>query len=312
MDIVVVGYNAGDVIVPVSGPAAADTKVEVPDIMRQGGGPAATAAVCLARLGARVRLVTVFGDDDDARLQRAELLAAGVDLALSVTARGHRSPRAVILVDPARETRTIYWSRGDLPALDASAVDPACLDGADLLYCDGHEPPAAAALARAARGRGLPVVLDAGSVRPGADDLVAACTDVISSTVFAPALTGQDLPGDALKALRRLGPRRVAMTFGASGVLALDEDGPGLHHVPAYDVPVCDTTGAGDAFHAGYAFALAAGRAWLDALAFGAATAALKCRGWGGRSTLPARAEVEALMAADRRRPDRPPGWPQA
>jgi sulfofructose kinase len=309
MDILVVGYNACDITVPVDGPAAADCKVEVRDILRHGGGPAATAAVCMARLGARVRLATVFGDDDDARLQRAELLAAGVDLGPSVTAPGHRSPRAVILVDPARESRTIYWSRGDLPTLDAAAVDPAWLDGCDLLYCDGHEPPAATVLAQAARGLGLPVVLDAGSVRPGADALVAACTDVVSSSVFAPALTGQAEPEAALRALRELGPRRVAMTFGERGVLALDETGRRLHHVPAYTVPVRDTTGAGDAFHAGYAFAVAAGRAWLDALAFGAATAALKCRGWGGRSTLPTHPEVEALMAADVRRDGVPPGW---
>ena len=114
-------------------------------------------------LGARVRLVTVFGDDEGAVVQRRELAAAGVDCSLSVVAAGHRSPRAVILVDPVAETRTIFWTRGTLPPLVPDAVDCAWLDGCELLYCDGHDPLAAARLAAAARARGLPVVLDAGT-----------------------------------------------------------------------------------------------------------------------------------------------------
>ncbi len=271
-------------------------------IILGGGGPGATAAVALARLGAEVRLVTVFGDDLGAQLQRAELMAAGVDVSPSVTAVGHPSARAVILVDEAREQRTILWTRGSLPQFDPAAVDPGWLPGCDLVYCDGHDCPAAARLARLARERGLPVVLDGGSVRDGARELVAHCTDVISSRGFAPALTGVDDVVGALRALRALGPSRVALTCGAQGCLALDGDA--VVQVPAYAVSVKDTTGAGDAFHAGYAFALACGRPWLDALDFGAATAALKCREWGGRRGLPTLAEVVALRGGGARRGD--------
>ncbi len=295
MRILVLGYNALDVTVPVRGALRPDGKHAVDAIVLGGGGPGATAAVALARLGADVALVTVFGDDLGARLQRAELTAAGVDISRSVTVAGCPSPRAVILVDPEREQRTILWTRGTLPLLAPGAVDDQWLEGCDLLYCDGHECAAAARLARLARTRGLPVVLDGGTVRDGAQALVGQCTDVISSGGFAPELTGvRDVAG-ALRALRALGPQRVALTCGAAGCLALVGDE--IVRVPAYAVRVQDTTGAGDAFHAGYAFALAAGRPWLEALDFGAATAALKCRDWGGRRGLPTRAEVEALQA---------------
>jgi sulfofructose kinase len=123
---------------------------------------------------------------------------------------------------------------------------------------------------------------------------------VISSRGFAPELTGVADLGGALRALRALGPTHVALTCGAGGCVALADDA--LVPVPAFAVTVRDTTGAGDAFHAGYAYALAAGRPWLAALEFGAATAALKCRGWGGRGALPTLAEVEALQAGGRRR----------
>jgi sugar/nucleoside kinase (ribokinase family) len=73
--------------------------------------------------------------------------------------------------------------------------------------------------------------------------------------------------------------------------------------VPAFDVPVIDTTGAGDAFHAGYAFARAKGEDLGSCLEWGSAVAGLKCRDWGGRRGLPDRSEVVQLLAAGIRRP---------
>ncbi|MBU8871927.1 MAG: hypothetical protein KOO60_13755 [Gemmatimonadales bacterium] len=293
-NILVVGYNAFDVVVPVTGFPQPDTKELVEGIMVGGGGPGATAAVALSKLGARVRLITLLTDDLPGQMQRQELERAGVDLSLCREAPGEKCPKAVILVDSNREERTIFWSRGGLPFLDSGFVDPDWLDGVDLLYCDGHECPVATRLARSARERNLPVVMDAGSVREGSRELVALCTDVISSEHFAPELTGKNDPVEALVALTALGPNRVGMTFGKEGVLTLVEGRPVA--VPAFDVPVTDTTGAGDAFHAGYAFARVGELPLPQCLEFGAAVAALKCRDWGGRRGLPDRGEVEELI----------------
>ena len=298
--ILVVGYNAFDVVVPVAGFPRPDSKASVEEILVGGGGPGATAAVALARLGARVKLVTPLTDDLPGRLQRDELEQAGVDLSLSISVPGKMSPKAVILVDPQSEERTIFWSRGDLPLLDPGSVDAGWLDEADLLYCDGHECPVATKLAGLARERNLPVVMDAGSVREGSAELVARCTDVISSEHFAPELTGLENPASALEAMVALGPERVAMTFGAEGVLGLVRGRPIAW--PAFLVNVLDTTGAGDAFHAGYAFARAGGRSFSECLVFGAAVAALKCRDWGGRRGLPLPGEAEELIRRGARR----------
>lgn len=302
MNILVVGYNAFDVTVQV-GPAwpEPDTKVEVPPILIGGGGPAATAAAALARLGAGVRLLTPLTDDDPGRMQVRELEAAGVDLTWCPRPAGSVSPKAVILVDEGAETRTIFWSRGELPLMDPAMVDPQMLAGVDLVYTDGHDVPTALVVAGLARNRGLPVVMDAGSVREGSAELAGLCTDVISSRRFVLDLAGTPEPGDALRWLRDRGPERVAMTFGEQGVLALADDG--MFVVPAFAVTVRDTTGAGDAFHAGYAFARGQGRGFTASLEFGAAVAALKCRGWGGRQTLPTLPEVETLLATGSRRP---------
>ncbi len=219
--------------------------------------------------------------------------AAGVDLSGSPVLAGQECAKAVILVQPETGERTIFWSRGKLPLLEADLWDSQWLDGVDLLYVDGHEPILSTVAARQARARGLPVVLDAGSVRKGSEELVALCTDVISSSVFAFQLSGLDDPLAALKELQRRGPERVAMTFGVEGVLAL---GDPAFVIPAFKVNTVDTTGAGDVFHAGYAFALALGGDFRHNLKFGAAVAALKCAHWGGRGGLPLLNDVREMM----------------
>ena len=292
--ILVVGYNAWDVSVLLATPPAPDAKQEVPPIRMGGGGPGATAAVALARLGARVRLWSPLTGDEAGRMQARELQRAGVDISLCPVHADQASAMAVILVDPANGERTILWSRGSVPHLPAPEDPAALLRDTELLYLDGHEPAAALPLALAARQVGLPVVMDAGTVRDGSRELVAACTDVISSRHFAPDLTGRHEPGEALRALVSMGPQRVALTAGADGVLAL-EDGL-CRGIPAFAVAAVDTTGAGDAFHAGYALARAERRTFEECLRFGAATAALKCRDLGGRQALPVRGEVEDLL----------------
>lgn len=294
--ILVVGYNAFDITVPVRDFPAPDQKCEVPGIITGGGGPGATAAVALAKLGADVRLMTPLTDDPFGQLQRRELLDAGVDLSFSPNVNGHQSPQAVILVDEQRSHRTIFWSRGDVPHLSLRDVSENMLDDTDLLYTDGHEAEASLHLARAAEARGLPVVMDAGSVRDGSRELVGHCTDVVGSRIFAPDLTGRAAPLEALEALREMGPPRVAMTFGGDGSLGLDAQG--VVAVPAFDVPVTDTTGAGDAFHAGFAFARARGEDLRTCLEWGSAVAGLKCRDWGGRRGLPHLQEVVDLLEA--------------
>ncbi|MFN8640397.1 MAG: PfkB family carbohydrate kinase [Candidatus Binatia bacterium] len=91
------------------------------------------------------------------------------------------------------------------------------------------------------------------------------------------------------------GPRLTVATLGPGGALACS--GGRVRHVPAVRVPVVDTTSAGDCFHAGALYGLL--RGWDDAraLRFAAAAAALACTRLGGRTSVPALAEVETLSA---------------
>lgn len=97
------------------------------------------------------------------------------------------------------------------------------------------------------------------------------------------------------------GSQITAATLGPDGVLAWDGDH--FHYLPAYQVAVVDTTGAGDTFHAAYVYGLL--QDWLldRRLDFACAAAALNCTGTGARGGIRSVADIELLMRRGSRYP---------
>ena len=90
---------------------------------------------------------------------------------------------------------------------------------------------------------------------------------------------------------------QVVITLGKQGVLAVT---PQRHQLFGnYDVPVLDTTGAGDAFNGGFVAALAEGKDLFAACAFGNAVSNLAVTKMGTSVAMPHRAEVDAFIAAN-------------
>lgn len=102
-----------------------------------------------------------------------------------------------------------------------------------------------------------------------------------------------DVPDDLRQLVQAGGPALV-MTAGSRGAVWATESDSG--EVPTYKVDVVDTTGAGDAFNAGLAVALAEGKPLAEAIAFANATAAMCVTRPGTAPSMPQRREVEALM----------------
>src|SRR5262249_31627738 len=115
---------------------------------------------------------------------------------------------------------------------------------------------------------------------------------LIVSPDFLFRLTGRRDLRAALAESRRLGPAVCVATMGTGGALALEE-GHFLYQ-PAFRVAVRDSTGAGDVFHAGYAYGVLHGWSTRDTLRFAAAAAALKCEKLGPRPGIPT---VERALA---------------
>jgi len=97
----------------------------------------------------------------------------------------------------------------------------------------------------------------------------------------------------------RYGCRLTAATLGPDGVLAWD--GTSFHYNSAYRIPVVDTTGAGDIFHAGFIYGLLKGWDIGRQLDFSCAAAAINCMADGARGGIKSVAEIESLMATGAR-----------
>lgn len=253
------------------------------EILRQSesvGGQVAGAMAGLARLGVATEFLLRTGDDDAGKTIHAALQAAGVGLRRARTIAGCRSARAVILRSHDGE-RSVLWDTPSDLVVEPDEIVPEVLANASALFFDGRDGAACAWAARRARGLGIPVIADLDHHYPHTAELLPLIDHLI-----VPAAMGE---------VR--GASVTVITQGAEGCEAFAPAGERLR-VPAFPIKVVDTTGAGDAFHAGYVYALLRGSALRERLQFAGAAAALACRGLGTLASLPTRDEVEALMAA--------------
>ncbi len=267
------------------------------ELARQGGGPAANAAVALARLGAQAAFAGAVGDDAAGLEQIQDLAEDGVDVAHVERVSATGSFVSFILVNESDGARTIFSAPRARPL---SRPPPASLSfGPDLVLVDGWGGPAQETLVSAAREAGIPVLLDAGSARPEVVTLAGLADVVIASEAFADEWHGPADPEGAIARLLTHGATLAAVTRGERGVLARARGARDLFEVPILPVAAVDTTGAGDAFHAGAAFGLATGMTWARSLGLATFVAARKCESLGARAGLPTRADVEAAGLLD-------------
>ena len=263
-----------------------------------GGGPAATAAVAIARLGGRARLAARLGDDAVADVVVAELGRYGVDCSLVRRHAGRTTSLSAVMLDPAGERMIVNYLDRDLPRDPAWLPHPEAI-GAGAVLGDVRWPEGSAhALARARDAR-IPAVLDADRPVPKDGALLRAASHVAFSAEGLCEYAGDD---DPLRALRTVGATLDAwccVTVGADGVYVRGRDG-GIAHEPAFRVSVVDTLGAGDVWHGAFALALAEGRGELAAVRFAQAAAALKVQRRGGRAGAPTRTELEEFLLESR------------
>jgi len=287
LDVVCVGVATLDRIAIVDRVPGEDERVVAEPFTVAGGGPAATAAVALARLGARVGFCGVVGDDPAGRLVRDGLSGEGVDTTWLEMRRGVRTTESMILVSRRSGTRTIVTTPSTAP--DPAGVP---LDASTWLHVDqtGYAS-VRAALAKAARGPLLSI--DGGNAIP---DLDLAGVELYAPTVSALAnAVGVGELAPALRAAAQGGARRVVATEGSAGSHVMDGDE--VVTVPPFSVDVVSTMGAGDVFHGALLAGLVAGRGTVDAVRWANAVAALSCLALDGRSGIPGVAETEAFLA---------------
>jgi len=254
------------------------------DYTEVGGGPAATAAVAAAKLGAEVDFIGRVGDDDTGRRLLAELESLGVNTRYTRVVKGARSSQSAVLVDASGERVIANYPSADLPAT-ADWLKEIDFSQWDSVLADVRWHEARKQAFPLARQQGVPTVLDADVTPQDIAELVALSDHAAFSAPGLKRLTRIDNPLDALKKAQTLTNGHVYVTQGREGCYWLEKGE--LCHQPGYAVEVVDTTGAGDVFHGALALSLAQQMPSSEAVRYASAVAALKCTKPGGRAGIP-------------------------
>jgi sugar/nucleoside kinase (ribokinase family) len=294
-DVVGFGLNAVDHIVVVPHYPEFNTKIRLQHHDCYTGGQVATAMTALARLGCNTRYIGKVGSDSAGQLQLERLAAEGVEHSYVKQITGATNQIAFIIIDSRNGERTIIWDRDEKLAFEADEIDPIAITSGKILHIDGHDVAADIRAAEIARKASIPVVIDVDNFYPGADKLLPLVDFLVTSSDFPTRATGIKDKKEALIRLKEIsGSYFVAMTVGKDGVIAFHQGQ--FIHVPGFEIECRDTTGAGDAFHAGFIYGLLKGFDIVETLRFANAVAALKCRGLGAQSSLPTLDEVNSLL----------------
>ena len=283
------------------------------------GGAPANVAVGLARLGLGVAFRGVLGEDEFGHALIRKLSAEGIACHFRTTTEARTGIWFIALDENGDRTFFTPTGAGSADKLMApSDVDPALFAQARFLHCgsSSHVRPqgqlALKAAVRAARAAGVRVSFDPNvrahlwsdlrDLRALCEDVLPFCDVVKLAADETEACLGTRKPEQSAARLQELGVKLACITLGPDGALA--RRGADEFRVPAGNVKVVDTTGAGDGFVAGLLSKLAREGAVESlpietirrAVSFGCAVGSRVCTRLGAVAALPTAAEAEQLV----------------
>ncbi|MEM7302181.1 MAG: PfkB family carbohydrate kinase [Pseudomonadota bacterium] len=288
-NILVTGIAVVDFVLKVEEMPSTPEKYWTEEAAIVGGGCAANAAVAIARHGATAKLAARMGDDVIGDLILGELESEGVDTSLVHRAEGGKSSFSSIYVDRQGERQVVNFRGNDLiQGTDWLETG----ETFDVVLADNRRSPILEKSMQIARARDVPGVVDAEhEVDP---DALRDATHIAFSHQGITEMTGIASIHDALTEVSRTYEAFVCATHGAEGTYFVD--GKTIENIPAPQVDVVDTLGAGDIWHGLFALRLAETGSETNAITFANAGAALKCTKFGGRLGCPTRDETERFM----------------
>jgi sugar/nucleoside kinase (ribokinase family) len=249
------------------------------------GGPAANAATTFALLGGRTALVTAVGSHPLAAIIREDLERSSITLHDMIRSRREPPPVSSILVHRATGERSVVSANAAVLSPIAAGFHPRWLAGVSIVEVDGQYMSLCIVAAKAARQRGIPVVLDGGSWKPGIAELLPHLDTVICSADFRPP--GRRSEEDTFAYLSSRKIPRIAITRGGSSIRFVNGEERGEIRVPR--IRAVDTLGAGDIFHGAFCYyACDPRRSFRESLEAAMKVATFSCKYTGTRSWMQA------------------------
>ena len=253
---------------------APNQKLRAERFLFAAGGPAFNAAATFAFLGGETRLASVIGQHPLASSLRQAALRYRLELIDLAPAWNEAPPLSTVLTTASGERSII-----NTPRLQPSFHLPAKLEPEpSVLLLDGAYLEATMPLARWAKEKGIPVILDGGSWKPGTEELLPLLTAAICSADFRPPEGAEDV----LDFLQEKGVPLGAVTRGEQPIRFYDQDQRG--EMPVAQVDAVDTLGAGDVFHGAFCYYFAQTPDFTRALQAAAQVAARSCQYLGSKT----------------------------
>jgi len=297
------GDSAVDLVAFVPEHPRGGSDSEISLLERHPGGSAANFSVAMARLGISSGLISKVGSDEAGRFLRDGLKREGVDV--SYLKRGDGATGTIFVMVDKSGQRTMLSSRGVNVRLLPEDIPREYIADSRLLHVSGyslvHAPQCDAALTamKYAKEANVRVSLDPSPLVHLAERKVLAealgLVDVLlPNEAEAKYLSCKKNLRKAGRTLLEKGASIVAMKLGSKGCLVMVEQDE--FRVPAFKVKTIDTTGAGDAYNAGFLAGHLRGWDLKRSAEFANAAAALKTMKGGARNGLPRIGELEAFM----------------
>lgn len=297
IDVMVIGRSCLDYIAVVNRFPAENQKLPLEFRLREGGGQGGTSSCCISRLGGRVAYVGKLGDDDAGRFCLKRLKDFDVSTGFVEIVKGGKTPVAYVFVTAAGGDRTIIYERNALPQI---AIDDRLLKLAarsKVVLLDPEVTYLGRQLKTVAKDD-IKLVYDCERWREGIENVMGSVDFFIPSSEFleSEALQLVDTPlHQKIITLHKMVSGQLVVTHGEYGAYYVSDNR--LYQVPAPELEVVDTIGAGDNFHGAFALALSRGFDLHQSVKFSVAVASLSCREYGGRNGVPDWQQALAVAA---------------
>lgn len=302
--VVAVGDANVDLIAPVESFPGKGGEVSTGKLNKCAGGSAANLCVALARLGLDSQFIGRVGDDPLGHFLIDNFRKEKVDISQLQIDRKVGTGLQFIAITRDGE-RTMYGFRGANIYLSADEIDMGPVKSSRVLHISGYallsdpQRKTTMKILKVARGAGALVSLDVG-VLPATRVANRVCSILRYVDILflgereASALVGTKKPEKAAKDLLKFGPKIVALKLGEKGCFILTE----MERVrsPAFPIKVVDTTGAGDAFDAGFLTGVIREWGLKRTARFANALGSLSTTKIGAQSALPNRREVKRFL----------------
>lgn len=265
------------------------------------GGKGANQAIAALRAGGEVLFITALGDDAVGAEVRQQLIDCRINPEGIMRLPGVETGKAMIFVD-AQGENCIGVASGANALLTAERLlryrEPLA-ECSHLLLQFEIPLPTVIAAAKQAREAGVQVIVNPAPAAAVSAELIANTNILTPNEVELSQITGRSCNTEAeLKHCARqlfdLGLNALVVTLGSEGVFIATPEK--TERVPAFQVPVVDTTAAGDVFNGALMVALSEGRCLREAAKFGCAAAAISVGTAGAEPSIPQRGHIESLL----------------